>query len=239
MLKAELRKFTMSSISYILCIMQKQLITGNRVWIILLSVFFILNLPQKTYAMTDEELEAKFREMEKKIEQQQILIEEQNRTIQTLKSEFNNRGVKTENITKPDDTINREEVKKMVAQLMDEKLPVPEWLSGLKFAGDFRLRYEGIINRADNDGRHRGRLRLRLQIAKKLCDELDIIVRLASASGPSITSTNQSFDDAFSEKDLWIDRAYMVYKPNFLPGLELAGGKLKKPSHSYRHYVGL
>ena len=70
---------------------------------------------------------------------------------------------------------------------------------------------------------------MRFNFAKKLCDELDVVIRIASGDSNSATSTNQTFDDSFSEKDIWIDRAYALYRPNWLKGLELAGGKLKNP----------
>ncbi len=103
------------------------------------------------------------------------------------------------------------------------------WLKGFKFKGDLRLRYEGKYNQSGyDDDRHRGRYRLRVGFEKKMSSDLKVIARFASGKGEP-TSTNQSFDDAFESKDFWIDRAYAVYKPNFLSGLELGGGKFKNP----------
>ena len=103
------------------------------------------------------------------------------------------------------------------------------WLKGFKVKGDLRLRYEGKYDQtADDDDRHRGRFRLRVGFEKKLHPDLKVITRFAGG-GESSTSTNQTFDDAFEDKDFWIDRAYAVYKPAFAPGLELGGGKFKNP----------
>jgi hypothetical protein len=124
---------------------------------------------------------------------------------------------------------NREQIKSIVAEVVDENMSVFGWLKDLKFKGDLRLRYEGIYNRTDKSDRHRGRFRLRLNFAKKLSDELDIILRLASGSGSGITSSNQTFDNYYSKKDVRIDRVYARYRPNWLKGLELAGGKFPNP----------
>ena len=95
---------------------------------------------------------------------------------------------------------NREQIKSLVAELVSEEtMPVPEWLKGIKFGGDLRLRYETIFNRTDEPDRNRGRFRLRFNFAKKLCDELDVVIRIASGDSNSATSTNQTFDDSFSE----------------------------------------
>jgi len=105
----------------------------------------------------------------------------------------------------------------------------PEWLNGWSFGGDFRLRYEGtdFENDAVKD-RNRGRYRLRLAAKKKLTDSLNFELRLASGTGEA-TSTNQTFDESFSGKDLVIDRAYLTYDIN---EWVLGGGKVKNPFHT-------
>ncbi len=99
---------------------------------------------------------------------------------------------------------NREQIKSIVAELVSEEtMPIPEWLKDIKFGGDLRLRYEGIYNRTDEPDRHRGRFRLRFNFAKKLCDELDVVIRIASGDSNSATSTNQTFDDEF-DIPVWV-----------------------------------
>lgn len=190
---------------------------------------FAFSLCETVHAMSDEEILEKFRDMESRIQAQQEQIEEQKQTIEVLKKQ----GEKQTAVPAPGKGVisaaNREELKQVVADVIEESELIPGWLSGLHYSGDMRLRYEGIYNRNDRDDRHRGRFRLRLNVAKKLSEEIDMVFRLASASGPAITSSNQSFDDAFSKKDIWIDLAYASYRPNSLPGLKLAGGKLKNP----------
>jgi hypothetical protein len=105
------------------------------------------------------------------------------------------------------------------------------WLEGFKFKGDLRLRYEWKYDQespGDKPDRHRWRYRLRAGFEKELRPDLRIITRFAGG-GADPTSTNQSFDDAFENKDFWIDQVYAVYKPSLVPGLELGGGKFKNP----------
>ncbi|RKY29482.1 MAG: hypothetical protein DRP79_00240 [Planctomycetota bacterium] len=106
----------------------------------------------------------------------------------------------------------------------------PKWLKGLKISGDLRLRYEGrFYKRDEKRERNRGRFRLRVQLEKEISDELLVGFRLASGSSSDATSTNQTFTSTFSEKSIWIDRAYVIYKPKWLKGLTLGGGKWKNP----------
>ncbi|MBU1983168.1 putative porin, partial [bacterium] len=60
--------------------------------------------------------------------------------------------------------------------------------------------------------RNRHRLRLRVGLKAEVNPMMDAVVRIASGVGQPV-STNQDLTDAFSEKDLWIDRAYMDYHP--------------------------
>lgn len=194
--------------------------------IIIFAFSFVLVCSGTGFSMSDAELMKKFAEMEKMIQKQQEQIEKQNKIIESLQNNASAPNPGAQVVM----SANREQIKSIVAELVSEEtMPVPGWLKDIKFGGDFRLRYEGIFNRTDKSDRHRGRFRLRLNLAKKLCDELDVVIRLASGDSNSATSTNQTFDDAFSEKDIWIDRAYAVYRPNWLKGLELAGGKLQNP----------
>lgn len=116
----------------------------------------------------------------------------------------------------------------------DHKL---DWLKGLKFSADFRLRHQyenweytdANGDEADND-RHRGRIRVRFGFTKSYEDEgLSFGFRLASGSDDEPTSTNQTFEVHYSKKHVWIDLAYAEYCPPMIPGLTLAGGKVNNP----------
>ncbi len=197
---------------------------------IVIFVFsFVLVCSGTGFSMSDAELMKKFAEMEKMIQKQQIQIEKQNEVINQLQDKTVADPVVIQPASEVITPANREQIKSIVTEVVGETMPVPGWLKGIKFGGDLRLRYETIFNRTDKSDRNRGRFRLRLNFAKKLCDELDLVLRLASGSGDGTTSSNQTFDDEFDKKDIRIDRIFALYRPNWLKGLELAGGKLKNP----------
>ena len=99
------------------------------------------------------------------------------------------------------------------------------WAERIALKGDVRLRHERI----DEDGeeeRNRMRYRARLGLEAKLNDEVKVVVGLATG-GDSPVSTNQTFDDGFSTKDIGLDLAYVDWKIN--DTLNFFGGKIKNP----------
>ena len=101
----------------------------------------------------------------------------------------------------------------------------PEWADGLKFGGTMRLRHEWEGN-ADADDRQRFRYLLLLSFEKAITEELSAGFELATA-GPDPTSHNETLGDAFDKDDVYVNRAYMTYKPSSMPGLTLTAGKHK------------
>ncbi len=100
-----------------------------------------------------------------------------------------------------------------------------DWTDRLAFKGDVRLRYEAI----DEDGeeeRNRMRFRARLGLNAKVTDDVKFVFQLATG-GDSPVSTNQTFDDGFSTKDIGVDLAYVDWKIN--DKLNFYGGKMKNP----------
>jgi hypothetical protein len=103
---------------------------------------------------------------------------------------------------------------------------------GMEMKGDFRLRYQGddFADEATAKTRHRGRFRLRVGVERKeVLPGLKVGLRLASGETNDATSTNQSFDDHFNRKNVWIDQAYVLYTPPSNPDLTLGGGKVANP----------
>ena len=99
------------------------------------------------------------------------------------------------------------------------------WADRIKFKGDIRLRYEAI----DEDGeeeRNRMRFRSRFGLSAKVSDDVKFVFQLASG-GDNPVSTNQTFDDGFSTKDIGVDLAYVDWKIN--DNLNFYGGKMKNP----------
>ncbi len=99
------------------------------------------------------------------------------------------------------------------------------WADRIKFKGDVRLRHERI----DEDGvedRARMRFRARLGLSAIVDDDVKFVFQLATG-GDNPVSTNQTFDDGFSTKDIGVDLAYVDWK--IRDGLNFYGGKMKNP----------
>ncbi len=99
------------------------------------------------------------------------------------------------------------------------------WVDRIDFKGDFRLRYEGIDEQFE-ENRNRMRFRARFGFTAELSDDVNVILQLASG-GDNPVSTNQSFDDGFSTKDIRLDLAYVDWKVNDV--LSINAGKMKNP----------
>jgi hypothetical protein len=121
-----------------------------------------------------------------------------------------------------------------------EKKPeaIPEslkWISKLNLYGDLRYRYEYIDDDSAAEDRHRNRIRARLGLDVKVSDEWNLGFRLATGTTESNgisgdpVSTNQTLDEAFSKKPLWLDLAFFGYHPSWLKGLDVFGGKINMP----------
>jgi hypothetical protein len=123
-----------------------------------------------------------------------------------------------------------------VASTIEEKRfeALPEgarWLEKVKLSGDLRYRHESIDSESGGDwttGRHRNRIRARLGVDAKINDNWDTHFRIASGSGDPV-STNQSLDNSFSSKELWLDLAYFDWHPARFKDLNFYGGKMKNP----------
>lgn len=120
-----------------------------------------------------------------------------------------------------------------------------KWLKDLTFKGDMRLRYEAFSassgNPASSQPRNRFRFRLRYGFEKKFSDEM--LVGFSMASGDSLqtnglngdpTSTNATLSNNFNFKNIFIEKAYATYMPNWakvgpIKKLTITGGKFDNP----------
>ncbi len=99
------------------------------------------------------------------------------------------------------------------------------WQTTLDWQGDFRLRYEAIDEQGEVD-KSRFRFRGRFGIASQLSENLQFSMRIATSDGSPV-STNITFGDGFSTKNIAIDRAFFNW--NVLGGLDVAFGKMSNP----------
>lgn len=120
-----------------------------------------------------------------------------------------------------------------------------KWLKDLSFKGDLRLRYEAFSassgNPNESDPRNRFRYRLRYGFEKKLGEEFKVGFSMASGEANSAngfntdpTSTNQTLTNDFTFKNIWIEKAYATYTPNWakvgpISNLTISGGKFDNP----------
>jgi hypothetical protein len=118
----------------------------------------------------------------------------------------------------------REETEKNFTQAYAVKSGMPEWISALKFNGDFRGRFEQ--NNAENDAyftRNRFRYRVRFGITATFLDDFDVGLRLASGNpvttsggtlvgGQPITA-NTDLSSLESRKFIWVDAAFARWTP--------------------------
>lgn len=99
------------------------------------------------------------------------------------------------------------------------------WTDRVNFNGDFRLRYEAI----DEEGfeqRDRMRFRARFGFKVDIRDDIEVVMQLATGGGDPV-STNQTFDDGFSTKDIGLDLAYVDWRIS--DSLSINVGKMKNP----------
>ena len=99
------------------------------------------------------------------------------------------------------------------------------WTDSMSWSGDFRLRQEGIDEEGQED-RNRARFRTRFGFSADLSDDIKFVLRLATGGGDP-TSTNQSFDDGFSTKDIGVDMAYIDWSAS--DNVNVLAGKMKNP----------
>jgi len=107
------------------------------------------------------------------------------------------------------------------------------WTDKLSFKGDFRPRFEYIDRDADStsipvDERKRTRFRIRFGMTAEVNDDVDVVFELASG-GDNPVSTNQSFDDGFTRKEIGINLAYADWHVS--DNLDVNIGKVKNPVH--------
>jgi len=107
-----------------------------------------------------------------------------------------------------------------------------KWAAKVNLYGDLRYRYEYIDDNSAATDRHRNRVRARLGLDAKVNDEWDLGFRIATGNGEvsgDPVSTNQTLDEAFSRKPIWLDLAFLGYHPQWCEGLDIYLGKINLP----------
>lgn len=189
-------------------------------WIIFLVGLFLL-AGQVSVARADE-----ISELKQQLAEQARLIKQMQQKLEHLEAQQAQQNKQME-----------EQITKAVKEKQIEALPDSiKWVERMKWSGDIRYRHESIDDDTAVTQRDRNRIRARLKMKAKINDDWDAVVRIASGSSDSPTSTNQtlgdSASDSFSNKEIWLDWAYADYHPAAVPGLKVVAGKMATPFYT-------
>lgn len=121
---------------------------------------------------------------------------------------------------------------------------LPAWLERISLKGDFRYRHE-MIDPEGRDHRNRHRIRARIHLLGQVNDVVDVGVQIATGNfyddglaqdrvmGDAVSS-NQTLDEGWSSKPIWLDMAFFDYHPFSSSeeagwNLNVKGGKFATP----------
>ena len=141
-----------------------------------------------------------------------------------LETLYENGGI---NKTQYEKLLKQETEKKAtMAPMNNDLMEKLEWATRIKVKGDVRFRYENVqSNQLEKD---RERIRARIAFLGKVNDEVDAEVRIATGSSNDNRSTNQTLGGSFSKKELWLDRAYIDWHPDWAYGAHAYFGKMEQ-----------
>jgi hypothetical protein len=133
-------------------------------------------------------------------------------------------------------TETQEEVAKEKARAPAPDISVPEWTRKIKMNGDVRFRTQTdwgkLLDPAHSEVRER--IRARFGIDGKVNDEITAGGRLVTGSSSDARSTNITLGNGtgdFQKTQVWFDKYYIEYKPNYryLKGSDFWFGKFSNP----------
>ena len=131
----------------------------------------------------------------------------------------------------------RDESDKGFTTAFQAKTGMPDWVTGYKFSGDFRGRYEQYTSENKTFvERTRFRYRLRVGVVVSMQGNLETGFQLASGDpvgsyGGNPNSQNTTMQNNFSGKSVWINQAYGKWTPLNSDGwlLSTTIGKMENP----------
>lgn len=99
------------------------------------------------------------------------------------------------------------------------------------FSGDFRLRGEFNDNAPGSVDRHRQRMRFRFGGTFKVDDEITVGARLTTGNADDPNSPYVDLGDVLNSFEISLDRLFVLYTPDAVPGLAMLGGKFGHPMY--------
>ncbi len=177
----------------------------------------------------------KIRKLEEQIAAQQVLLEELKKAMEEQKAQSALNTAEIQKAMEDQKAETTAEIKKTALETSQKEVAKEtknRGLTGWKFGGDIRLRYEGTYYDQDSSfqDRNRERIRLRFKVSKNIGWGVTGYFQLASGMGYDPTSTNQTLTDSFDRKDVWIDQAYLTWTPDVAGHFfTFGGGKMANP----------
>ena len=226
----------------------------------LASIFVVCLMTFSSVAFADEaQLMDMVKSMQKQMSDLQSTMMAQKAEIQALKE----KGAQVQNAPTGVEAAPPMSEYEFNQRMSDALGGANKWLKNLTFKGDLRLRYEGFhfdnkktgATAGDQD-RNRFRIRLRFGFEKAFNPEIKVGFSLATGdksgtqgagtvSGTSVgsgtatgnldpISTNQTMGNLFNFKNIWVEKAYATYTPEWakmgpVKGLEVTAGKFDNP----------
>jgi len=193
-----------------------------------LSLLFIVTGSGAVYAISEKEIIDRLEALTQTVAKQQ-------EEIRYLKQQLEAQKAAAEGLSG-----KKEAATERVAAKEPEEKKFPEWTERVKVGGDLRLRYEGLYNREQQQTngtttpiptRDQYRIRARVFVDGTVSDEVSAHFMLSTNqdTNKEAPTTNQTLKDDFNDKSIYLHRAYGIYKPHWLEGLELGAGKFKNP----------
>ena len=186
-------------------------------------------------AQDDSAMAEKIKKLEEQLAAQQALLEELKKALEEQKAQGAQNTAEIQKAMEDQKAATTDEIKKTALETSQKEVAKEtknRGLTGWKFGGDVRLRYEGTYYDADSgfQDRNRERIRLRFKVSKNIGWGVTGVFQLASGMGFEPTSTNQTLTDSFDRKDVWIDQAYITWTPDVAGHFfTFGGGKMANP----------
>jgi hypothetical protein len=202
---------------------------------VILAAALLAFAPAPLRAQDESAMAEKIKKLEEQLAAQQALLEEIKKALEEQKAQSAQNTAEIQKAMEDQKAATTDEIKKTALETSQKEVAKEtqnRGLTGWKFGGDIRLRYEGTYYDVDSsfEDRNRERIRLRFKVSKNIGWGVTGVFQLASGMGFEPTSTNQTLTDSFDRKDVWIDQAYITWTPDVAGHFfTFGGGKMANP----------
>jgi hypothetical protein len=207
-------------------------------------LFFLLTLNAGSALAGEAEMMTMIQNLQKQMMQMQSVIDVQNQRLGQIEKheaaiQIGGQGAE------PGQAVAPMSEKEFGERLGKSLKGANKWLDGLVFKGDTRLRYLGANytsgSLSQTPDRNAFLFRLRFGFEKTFSPEIKTGFELASgeanaSNGNNVTPTsnNQVMDNNFNFKNIWIEKIFVTYLPEWakvgpVAGLNITAGKVQNP----------